>query len=224
MVDQMEGRRGSLLSLMPVMMEIPEANRSHSGPAISFHFEGKGSDYMRTGTSSRRWADRRREIAGKIWAMCAPQQKAIALAQGWTEGWVSKLVQGNPTAASYLQAVDRMQRSRATEAGPLAAAPLAEMARVVAETFSDGDLEEAEDQLLEMEQRREARENESTTRLLLAARRSNAAAAEIAELEDELARRHVAEVSISLLLVAVLWERSRRRVSADVCSAAGRVH
>lgn len=210
-IDAALMRRGSLLSLMPITMDSPGGDRSHSGPVSSFHFEGIGSEIMRTMTS-RRWSDRRRQIAGRVLAMCADQQKAIALAQDWTDGWVSKLVTGRAGADAYLRVVDRMQRSRKTEAGPLAAAPLAEMARVVAETFTDVELVDALDTLLLLEAGREGKENEASTRLMLAMKDEDTPAEEIAALEDEIAQLYVEEVSAQLLLVAVLWERGRRRV------------
>lgn len=187
--------------------------RQHSAPVTSCPVESQGSDTtMRsttTGRTDRRWSDRRRKIAGEVLAMCAEQQKALALARGWSEGWVSRLVQGNPAAEGYLRTVERFHRSPKTEAGPLAAAPLAEMARVTAESLTDAQLDDAIDHLMELEQLRESRENAATLRRALGDTEDPGI---VAALEDDLIRCHVAEVAASLVLVGVLWERSRRRL------------
>ncbi len=147
--------------------------------------------------------------------MTCDLQKQLAHARGWSEPWVSRLLAGHPAAGQYLRLVNDVQAGAGTDAGPLAAAPLAELMRGQAERRfkSDRDLEAALRITIRLEGKHEAAENAATLALLIAqAEDAGHPEQEIHELEDRLGIAVMRETAVQLVLLGIVWERARRRM------------
>jgi hypothetical protein len=214
--------RTGMSSLSVMLQTVVSGGDSDSlrSPATSF-LRANGSD-MQTKTTTRRGPqprmtqrpDRHSEIGGEVIGMTAVLQKQIAGALGYSEGYVSKLIGGHPAAGAYLRAVARAAEAKHTDAGPLAVAPIAELARALAKRFtSDQDIDAAVRVALRIEGEREATENAATLARLLAGA-DGCTSDEIALLEQQLAKAMLREAAASLLVVGLLWERDRRRERA----------
>lgn len=156
------------------------------------------------------WADHRNRLAGRVLAMCATTQKAIALGLGNSEGWVSRLVHGDPSVGLHLERVESLASFSATDAGPLAAAPFGALNRVLAEDLSDRDAVRALELVLQRETDLEGIENSVQVRRLLADADS-LDADEVGAIEDELAEAFLRSMAAEAVALGILWERKRRR-------------
>lgn len=198
-------------ALMPVTMEDVGGPRQASGPATSLLTHWRYDMGVTTTDRARsRWAVSRAEIGGRVLRMTAKAQKAIALAAGWTGGWVSRLKDGHPAAGRYLELVERLAGSRATDAAPLAAAPLASLCRVMAERESDDGLDAAIQEAIELGDLRRAQVRESELALLF--ERSKAEPDQVPELEDRLLFALLGSMAAQATMAGILMERARRRV------------
>lgn len=163
---------------------------------------------MTTQRTHPRWLASRRKIAGICYQMTAPLQKQLSLALGCSEKWASELCRGNPAVLDrLLEHVERLARSRATDAAPLAVLPMTVIPRVLAERYSDADLDALLGVALEIEADREAEENRAT---LIALR--DRVDGDVGALEDSLVRALIGSLAAQANLVGILVERRRRRV------------
>lgn len=160
------------------------------------------------------WEYERARHLGEMLRMTASTQKAIALTLGKSPGWISRLINNaEPTFARYLEAVERLALSSATDAGPLAVAPLAIRLRVQAEKLSDRELPRAIRVAVQEETDRQGIEDSREARLSLLLNDEAASEEEVADAEDALWEALVESVSIQVTLIGLLWERRRRRGS-----------
>lgn len=157
-------------------------------------------------TTGPAYRDQRARAVGQMLKMTASTQKAIAIALGKSEAWVSELVNGHEHMAKLVEMVQELARFSATDAWPLALAPVVECLVIQAQDFQDDDdLEVAIRAAILVETERESIENP------LQVRRSLGDPAEMDEIDAELIEALIASACAHLSLIGLLSERLRRR-------------
>jgi len=152
------------------------------------------------------YRDQRARAVGHMLKMTGSTQKAIALALGKSEGWISECVNGHPFMAKLVEMVGDLARFPATDAGPMAVAPIVEWKKVEAESLRDDeDLALAIRAAILVETERESIENP------LQVRRTLGDPAEMDEIDAKLIQALIPSACAALSLIGLLSERLRRR-------------